>query len=71
MNRFPTVNGTIDHFKVIEAGRADEFADLPEIRLAKLCTKCGLDQECLSLQEIAAHGESEHHFHAKWWRAKQ
>ena len=42
---------------------ADEFADLPEIRqLAELCAKCGLDQECLSLQEIATHGESEHQF---------
>jgi len=40
---------------------ADEFADLPEIRqLAELCAKCGLDQECLSLQKIAVHGESEH-----------
>lgn len=42
---------------------ADEFADLPEIRqLAEPCAKSGLDQECLSLQEIAAHGEYEHQF---------
>lgn len=42
---------------------ADEFAGLPEIRrLAELCAKCGLDQECLSLQEIAVYGESEHQF---------
>jgi len=36
---------------------ADEFAELPELReLAELCTARGLDQEFLSLSEIAGHG---------------
>lgn len=38
----------------LEAG---EFADLPEVRaLAELCAHRGLDQEYLSLQEIATLG---------------
>ncbi|MCY1302215.1 hypothetical protein D9M68_617090 [compost metagenome] len=38
-----------------------KFADLPKVRLlAELCAEHGLDQEFLSLQEIAQHGKATH-----------
>ncbi|WP_165678820.1 hypothetical protein [Metapseudomonas otitidis] len=47
---------------------SDEFAGLPGARrLAEVCKDRGLDQEFLSLQEIAYHGRREQSYEERWF----